>query len=103
MGRFWEKNLASYGPTALGRTRFFALGLIFEDFSTRGMKKFSYLETGPFGNPIHISKLIMTFEEKIRPKFSILAHRMAFKIPAKLNLVIFRLENGLKWPTLCNS
>ena len=40
-----KKNLASRGPTALGRTRFFALGLIFEDFSTRGMKKFSYLKT----------------------------------------------------------
>jgi len=33
----WEKNLASRGPTALGRTRFFALGLIFENFSTLGM------------------------------------------------------------------
>ena len=48
----WEKNFASRGPTALGRTRFFALGLIFEDFSTLGMKKFPYLKTGPFGNPI---------------------------------------------------
>jgi len=48
----WEKNLASRGPTALGRTRFFALVLIFEDFSTLGMKKFPYLKTGPFGNPI---------------------------------------------------
>ena len=48
----WEKNLASRGPTALGRTRFFARGLIFEDFSTLGMKKFPYLKTGPFGNPI---------------------------------------------------
>ena len=58
----WEKNLASRGPTALGRTRFFALGLIFEDFSTLGMKKFPYLKTGPFGNPIFYSigsKLIM--------------------------------------------
>jgi hypothetical protein len=36
----------------LGRTRFFALGLIFVDFSTLGMKKFPYLKTGPFGNPI---------------------------------------------------
>jgi hypothetical protein len=34
-----QKNLAS-------------LGLIFEDFSTLGMKKFPYLKTGPFGNPI---------------------------------------------------
>ena len=48
----WEKNLASRGPTALGRTTFFALGLILEDFSTLGMKKFPYLKTGPFGNPI---------------------------------------------------
>ena len=48
----WEKNLASRGPTALGRARFFARGLIFEDFSTLGMKKFPYLKTGPFGNPI---------------------------------------------------
>ena len=58
MGRFsgmeisWEKNLVSRGLTALGRTRFFALGLIFEDFSTLGMNKFPYLKTGPFGNPI---------------------------------------------------
>ena len=50
----WEKNLASRGPTALGKTRFFALGLICEDFSTLGMKKFPYLITGPFGNPIFL-------------------------------------------------
>ena len=43
-------------PTALGRTRFFALGLIFEDFSTLGMKKFPYLKTGPFGNPIFFNE-----------------------------------------------
>ena len=42
----WEKNLASRGPTALG--------LIFEDFSSLGMKKFPYPKTGPFGNPIII-------------------------------------------------
>ena len=48
----WEKNLASRGPTALGRTKFFALGLIFEYFSTLGMKKFPYLKNGPFGNCI---------------------------------------------------
>ena len=48
----WDEKLTSRGPTALGRTRFFALGLIFEDFSTLGMKKFPYLKTGPFGNPI---------------------------------------------------
>ena len=52
----WEKNLASRGPTALGRTRFFALVLIFEDFSTLGMKKFPYLKTGPFGNPIFFTQ-----------------------------------------------
>ena len=46
-----EKNLASRGPTAHGRTRFFALWLIFENFSTLGMKKFPYLKTDPFGNP----------------------------------------------------
>ena len=28
------------------------IGLIFEDFSTLGMKKFPYLKTGPFGNSI---------------------------------------------------
>ena len=55
-----KKNLASRGPTALGRTKFFALGLIFEDFSTLGMKKFPYLKNGPFGNCIfsHQSLLI---------------------------------------------
>ena len=52
----WEKNLASRGPTALGRTIFFALGLIFEDFSALGMKKFPYLKNGPFGNPIIVNK-----------------------------------------------
>ena len=51
-----KKNLASRGPTALGRTRFFARGLMFEDFSTLGMKKFPYLKTGPFGNPIFNKK-----------------------------------------------
>jgi hypothetical protein len=48
----WEKNLASRGPTALGRAIFFALGLIFEGFSTLGIKKFPYLKNDPFGNPI---------------------------------------------------
>ena len=38
--------------TVLGRAIFFARGLIFEGFSTLGMKKFPYLKTGPFGNPI---------------------------------------------------
>jgi hypothetical protein len=52
----WEKNLAYRGPTALGKTIFFALGLIFEDFSTLGMKKFPYLKTSLFGNPISITK-----------------------------------------------
>ena len=52
------KNLASRGPTALGRTKFFALGLIFEAFSTLGMKKFPYLKTGPFGNPIFLFEFI---------------------------------------------
>ena len=59
----WEKNLASRGPTALGRTKFFALGLLFEAFSTLGMKKFPYLKTGPFGNPIFLYELT---KQKIR-------------------------------------
>jgi len=46
------KNLASRGPTALGRTRFFSRGPIYEGFSTLGMMKFPYLKNGPFGNPI---------------------------------------------------
>ena len=50
----WEKNLASRGPTALGRTTFFALGLILEDFSTLRMKKFQHLKTGLFRNPIFL-------------------------------------------------
>jgi len=62
----WEKNLASRGPTALGRTRFFALGLICEDFSTLGMKKFPYLKIGPFGNPIFTYGKYL----KLRPFFS---------------------------------
>jgi hypothetical protein len=33
---------------------FFALVLIFEDFSTLGMKKVPYMKTGPFGNPIFL-------------------------------------------------
>lgn len=77
-------------------------GLIFEGFFNPWYEEIPVPETQPILKS-YISKLIVTFEEKIRPKFSILAHRMAFKIPAKLNLVIFRLENGLKWPTLCNS
>ena len=56
------KNLVL--PRAVGpwEARFFSHGLIFEDFSTRGMKKFSYLKTtahseirfphGPCGNLI---------------------------------------------------
>ena len=48
----WEKNLTSRGPTVFGRTTFFTLGLILGDFSTLGMKKFPYLKTGLFGNPI---------------------------------------------------
>ena len=66
----WEKNLASRGPTALGRTRFFALGLIFEDFSTLGMKKFPYLKTGPFGNPIFFTHSIkLPFDAEVDEKF----------------------------------
>jgi hypothetical protein len=42
----WKKSLASRGPTALG--------LIFEDFSTLGIKKFPYLKNGPFGNCIPV-------------------------------------------------
>ena len=57
----WEKNLASRGPTALGRAIFFARGLIFEGFSTLGMKKFPYLTIGPFGNPI-FPFCVITFE-----------------------------------------
>ena len=67
MGRFsgmeisssqhWEKNLASRGPTALWRTRFFALGLIFEEFSTHGMKKFSYLKTTAHSEIVFLYKL----------------------------------------------
>jgi hypothetical protein len=30
------------------------IGLIFEDYLTLGMKKFPYLKTGPFGNPIFL-------------------------------------------------
>ena len=43
-------------PRAVGprEARFFSQGLIFEDFSTLGMKKFPYLKTGPFGNPIFV-------------------------------------------------
>ena len=46
------KNLVL--PRAVGprEARFFSHGLIFEGFSTLGMKKFPYLKTGPFGNPI---------------------------------------------------
>ena len=40
----WEKNLASRGPKVLG--------LILEDFSILGMKKFPYMKTGPLGNPL---------------------------------------------------
>ena len=64
---------------ALGRTRFFALGLIFEDFSTRGMKKFPYLKTGPFGNPIFIQSYWGYFLE----------FRIEIKIES--NTVIFRI------------
>ena len=66
----WEKNLASRGPTALGRTRFFALGLIFEDFSTLGMKKFPYLKNGPFGNCIfHMTHVEIIFKLLLFDKF----------------------------------
>ena len=81
----------------LKKTIKLARGLIFEGFFNPWYEEIPVPETQPILKS-YISKLIVTFEEKIRPKFSILAHRMAFKITAKLNLVIFRLENGLKWP-----
>ena len=52
----WEGNFdlpRAYGP----------LGLIFEDFSTLGMKKFPYLKPGPFGNPIFATMLDLFWEE----------------------------------------
>ena len=48
----WEKKHClprAYGPW---EPKLFARGLIFEVFSTLGMKKFPYLKLGPFGNPI---------------------------------------------------
>ena len=87
----WEKNLASRGPTALGRTRFFALGLIFEDFSTLGMKKFPYLKNGPFGNPI------FQFQEEglIQAQFNLLSENaqiLKFHIPYNINGHSFELQ-----------
>ena len=37
--------------------------LLFEDFSTLGMKKFPYLKTGPFGNPIFFVSAVMNMKE----------------------------------------
>ena len=82
--------------------------LFCNNLSSRGFKKNIKVFLNPWYEEIpipetrtirksYISKLTVTFEEKIRSKFSILAHRMAFKITANLNLVIFRLENGLEW------
>lgn len=81
--------------------------LFCNNLSSRGFKKNIKVFLNPWYEEIpipetrtirksYISKLTVTFEEKIRSKFSILAHRMAFKITANLNLVIFRLENGLE-------
>ena len=57
MGRFSGMEISSSPglknpqKLALGK-KILPLGLICEDFSTLGMKKFPYLKTGPFGNPI---------------------------------------------------
>ena len=109
----WEKNLASRGPMALGRTRFFALGLIFEDFSTLGMKKFPYLKTGPFGNPIFFLpaySLIMWFIRSPKIFFKIAIWKYDSWFPSevskitsarnKLNLplnYLFLLANVVFW------
>jgi hypothetical protein len=52
------KNLVL--PRAVGprEARFFSQGLIFEDFSALGIKKFPYLKNGPFGNPIFLTNFI---------------------------------------------
>jgi hypothetical protein len=45
----------AYGPW---EARIFARGLIYEGFSTLGMKKFPYLTNGLFGNPIFLHESI---------------------------------------------
>jgi hypothetical protein len=55
------KNLVL--PRAVGprEARFFSQGLIFEDFSTRGMKKFSYLKTTAHSEIVFLYELTKRF------------------------------------------
>ena len=55
------KNLVL--PRAVGprEVRFFSQGLIFEDFSTRGMKKFSYLKTTAHSEIVFLYELTKRF------------------------------------------
>ena len=80
----WEKNLASRRPTALGRTKFFALGLIFEDFPTLGMKKFPYLTIGPFGNPIIPNRCVSGFLPNLHKKSENLFETAVFPVVTPL-------------------
>ena len=58
-----SRGLKNAQKLALGKKILppFALVLIFEDFSTLEMKKFPYLKTGPFGNPIFTVLLFLLY------------------------------------------
>ena len=83
----WEKILASCGPTALG--------LFFEEFSTLGMKKFPYLKTGPFGNPIfaYYSKIV-NWEFLI--KYIIIKELYVTLVPLVSLIIMYITETSIK-------
>jgi len=68
------KNLVL--PRAVGprEARFFSQGLIFEDFSTRGMKKFSYLKTTAHSEIVFLYELTKRFCAPIWRVFKKIAH-----------------------------
>ena len=68
------KNLVL--PRAVGprEARFFSQGLIFEDFSTRGMKKFSYLKTTAHSEIVFLYELTKRFCAPIWLVFKKIAH-----------------------------
>ena len=57
-----EKS-SKISPRAVGprEARFFSQGLIFEDFSTRGMKKFSYLKITAHSEIVFLYELTKQF------------------------------------------
>ena len=70
----WQEMEPPQLVVARREARFFSQGLIFEDFSTRGMKKFSYLKTTAHSEIVFLYELTKQFCAPIWRVFKKIAH-----------------------------